>query len=307
MSLNHKSHLPTYLLLLAVIVVWGLVWPICKIGLAYISPLWFVEIRLIIAAFCMFLLVAVLGKLQLPRRRDLPMLIVIGILQIFLFLTLLTIGLKYVGAGKSAILTYTTPIWVTPIAFLVFKEKVPLLKLIGVLLGAAGIIILVSPWGVDWTDKSALLGNILLILAAISWSCAMLFTRYMPWHSSPLVMAPWQQVVALIPMTIVTLILEPTPHIIYNHALLGSILFASILATAFAYWGIVHVTKELPVVTTSISLLTVPVFSVIASYFMLDEAIDLNMLIAMILIITGLMCATLSVKISKGKPKLTSP
>ena len=45
-----------YLLLAAVVVLWGVNWPIMKIGLAYIAPVWFVTIRLFIGAALFFAL-----------------------------------------------------------------------------------------------------------------------------------------------------------------------------------------------------------------------------------------------------------
>ena len=54
-----------YLLLALVIVLWGSNWPIMKMGLAYIGPMTFSAARMVMAALCMFPLVAVLGRLHL--------------------------------------------------------------------------------------------------------------------------------------------------------------------------------------------------------------------------------------------------
>lgn len=61
-----------------------------------------------------------------------------------IFVLLINVGLHLVEAGRSAILVYTTPIWVTPIAIFIFKEKAGFLKWLGLVLGIAGIIVLPS-------------------------------------------------------------------------------------------------------------------------------------------------------------------
>ena len=290
------SQTKIYILLGLVVLTWGLLWPINKVGLYYIAPLWYISLRLIIATICMFLLAKVLGKLTLPKWRDWPMIFIVGFFQTGLFLGFLTIGLTQVGAGRAAILVYSTPIWVTPIAYFFFDESLSRFKLIGVILGVAGILLLFSPWGLDWSHKGIIIGNILLLLAALSWAFAMIFTRYMPWHSSVLQITPWQLLFATIPICFLALFLEPPPHIILNTSLIVSLLYASIFGTAFAYWGIVTVSKELPVITTSLSLLGVPIISVIASAIFLHEPITLTIFFAMVLILAGLAVASLNNK-----------
>ncbi|MGE3919909.1 MAG: EamA family transporter, partial [Gammaproteobacteria bacterium] len=73
---HHKPKKTVYLLLLSIILIWGLVWPVCKVGLDYITPLWFVALRLIISVACMFPMVALIGKLSWPKRQDFPMIFV---------------------------------------------------------------------------------------------------------------------------------------------------------------------------------------------------------------------------------------
>lgn len=309
---HHKPKTSVYLLLLSIILIWGLVWPVCKVGLDYITPLWFVALRLIISVACMFPIVALIGKLTLPKKRDFPMIFVIGIFQIGLFLALLTVGLLYVGPGRAAILVYSTPIWVTPVAFFFFGEKLTKLKALGIFLGVAGIITILSPWGMDWTNKNVIIGNILLILSAVSWAVAMLCTRYLPWHSSSIEMSPWQLLLAAIPMVILAAIFEPHAHITWNLSLYGALVFTSFLATAFAFWALVYVTRELPVTTTAVSMLGVPLVSVIASALLLGEAFTMNNLIAMALILVGLICAAVgdgkaSKKNGSAAPSLVKP
>ena len=172
------------LLLIFVILIWGLNWPINKIGLEYMSPIVFATSRLIIATVSMFLIVILTRNFIWPTRQDLPIILTIGLLQMGIFVLLINVGLHLVEAGRSAILVYTTPIWVTPIAIFIFKEKAGFLKWLGLVLGIAGIIVLFGPWGIKWDNYAALLGNGILLLAAMCWAIAIICARHMKWRGS---------------------------------------------------------------------------------------------------------------------------
>ena len=242
------------LLLIFVILIWGISWPVNKIGLEYMSPIVFATSRLIIATLSMFLIVILTRNFIWPSRQDLPIILAIGLLQMGVFVLLINVGLHLVEAGRSAILVYTTPIWVTPIAIFIFKEKAGFLKWLGLVLGIAGIIVLFGPWGIKWNDYAALLGNGILLLAALCWAIAIICARHMKWRHSPLKIVPWQLLVGTIPVLLLMLYEPSTKSIQWNWSLVGSLLFTGIMASALATWGIIVISKELPSITTSLSL-----------------------------------------------------
>ena len=134
-----------YLLLARVVLSRGVNWPVMKVGLLYMPPLWFAAARVLLGGACLFALVAARGRLRLPERRDLPILISVGVLQIGLFLGLIHFSLQYVDAGRSAILAYTTPLWITPMAVVLLNEPMTTGRLAGLGLGliTAGVALVV--------------------------------------------------------------------------------------------------------------------------------------------------------------------
>ena len=62
----------------------------------------------------------------------------IGLVQMAAMLTLMNFGLTSVAAGRSAILSYTTPLWVVPGAMLILGERLHLVKAMALLLGIRG-------------------------------------------------------------------------------------------------------------------------------------------------------------------------
>ena len=119
-----------YLLLAAIILLWGANWPIMKVGLQYLPPLWFATARVLLGCACLAALLAARGRLHPPAWGDLPVLISVGCLQIGIGLMAINVGLVYVEAGRSAILNYTTPLWVAPLAVGFLGERMSLSEVV---------------------------------------------------------------------------------------------------------------------------------------------------------------------------------
>lgn len=285
-----------YTLFATVILIWGLSWPINKMGVEYINPIWFATFRLILGTLSMFILVAALKRFIIPTRKDLPLILTLGFFQMGLFTLLINVGLFYVDAGRSAILTYTTPFWILPIAVLFFHEKLSRLKLVGFLLGLVGVLTLFSPWSIDWSDQDVVLGNGLLLLAAISFGISLLCARNMTWHRPAIELLPWQLLVGIIPVSLLSIIIAPNPEFTFNQTAVFSLLYTGILGTGFAYWCSNIVSKELPSITVSIGFLGVPICGLLSSALILHEPITASLKIALFCIPCGVLCVTLGNK-----------
>jgi drug/metabolite transporter (DMT)-like permease len=283
-----------YFLFAVIILIWGFSWPVSKLGVSYMPPIWFAASRLIIATVCIFCILALARKLVIPSRRDLPLILSIGLLQMGIFMALTNVGLAYTGVGHAAIIVYSTPLWVTPVAIFFFGEQIKPLKFIGLLMGFAGMFTLFSPWQFDWHNSHVLLGSGLLIMASACWASAMIISRYTTWHSSSLALLPWQLVVGTIPVTILALFLHPHPHIEWHLSLIAIMFYIGVLVTALGYWGTILITKTLPIMTTSLCFLLAPILGLLSSAWFLGEPLTINVLSAMALIIMGLICIALS-------------
>ena len=112
-----------YLQLAPNIVLFGLSWPIIKIGLEAASPLWFAAARATLSAATAFALLAGLGRLAWPPRADWPIVLSVGALQLACFFAFSNLGLQSLPAGRSSVLAYTAILWVVPLSLLV-GEKV---------------------------------------------------------------------------------------------------------------------------------------------------------------------------------------
>lgn len=272
----------------AVVIVWGANWPVMKVTLAHIPPLSFALARLLLGALCLFAVLAATRRLRLPGKADWPVVLSVGLLQLAAFLVFVNLGLTRVEAGRSAILSYTTLIWVTPIAVLALGEKLSPGKAVGLLFGLAGIALLFNPLDFDWSDRNALIGNVLLLGAALAWAIAIVHIRHHRFTLSSLQLAPWQMLVGAVPVAVLAALFEDPAAINPVPELWLALAYNGPLATAFALWAWIMVNRSLPAVTTAMASLAVPVVGVAAAAVTLGERVSLTGAGGLALIVAGL-------------------
>ena len=275
------------LALLIVIVAWGLTWPVNKVVLATLSPLWAVTLRSAIATVALFALAAWRGRISPPPRQDLPVLLSITLLHMLGFNLLASWGLGLVPAGRSVILAYTTPLWVAPGAALILREPLTLRRAVGVLIGLAGLVTLLNPLALDWRDRDVVLGHLAILAAALLWALSILHIRAHSWASTPFALVPWETLlttVILIPFTLGAV--PPSPGD-WSAQFLVLLLYLGVVGTAVAYWATATASRHLPAVTTSLGLLATPVVSVVTATLWLAEPLTLSLVLAIVLVLGG--------------------
>ena len=240
------------LLFIALILIWGFNWPIMKVGLAHITPIWFTAFRMLLSVPFLFAVLLAQRRITLPTRQDVPVLFSVGLLQMALFMGLTNFALLRVPAGRSAILAYTTPLWVTPLAAIFLKERLSALKLVGVALGLVGIVVLFNPLVFDWSDRRVVLGNGLLMLAAFLWALCIVHVRTHRWRATTLELMPWQMMLGAVPLVLFAYWQEGPLHADWSTTLDLILVYNGPIAAAFGFWASVNVNKSLPANKTSL-------------------------------------------------------
>jgi drug/metabolite transporter (DMT)-like permease len=270
-----------------VVIAWGLTWPVNKVILESLPPLWMMALRSAMATVALFTIAIWRGRLALPPRADMPVLLSITLLHMVGFALLAAWGLQLVPTGRSVVLAYTTPLWVTPGASLFLGERLTVRRLAGVVIGLLGLLVLFNPAAFDWSNREAVLGNGAIIVAALLWAASILHIRGHRWQSTPFDLVPWEMLLAtaiLMPLAIAT---SKVPNTEWNVRLVALLLYAGVPGTALAYWAIAVASRNLPAVTTSLGLLATPVVSVVIATIWLGETPTLPLLAAIVLILGG--------------------
>ena len=282
-----------FALFTVVVLAWGLNWPVAKLLLESVTPLWMTAIRSAIAAVVLLGLLLCTGNLRLPRRGDLPVALSIALLHMVAFAALVAIGLQIVPAGRSSVLGYTTPLWVTPAAALFLRERITPVRAAGVALGMGGLAVMFNPLAFDWNDRRALIGNGLILLAAFCWAISIVHTRAHRWISTPFQLVFWEVLLASGMLALLAYAFEGLPQIRWSARLALLFLYGGVVGVALAYWAVAMINRSLPAVTTSLGILATPVVGVASSMLVLGEPFSLTLLAALAMIIGGIALGTL--------------
>lgn len=265
-----------------------------KIALDGIPPVWLSCVRMGSTAFCLFVALAALRKLRLPGRADIPALLSVGIIMMGIYPAMTMTGLSFAEAGRSSLLSFITPLWVTPAAIVLFGENLTRLKATGLVLGLSGLAVLFNPIGFDWSDADIVYGNFLLVAGSMVWSITILHLRHHVWALSPFELAPWQMLAATAVAAPLALVFDAGEPILWSGKLLALLVFAGPIATTLTVLGAVAIVRSLPSITASLLMLATPVAGMLASAAILGEALTATNLLGLALIVGGIAAVTVS-------------
>jgi drug/metabolite transporter (DMT)-like permease len=283
-----------YLLLATVVLVLGLNWPIMATALESITPIWMGVFRVAGAAAVVITIGAVQGKMSVPPRRDLPMIVSLAVFRLAAVFVLVFTALELVPPGRSSVVVWTTSLWTVPIAAVFLGERMSGRRWVGLALGVAGVVVLFEPWAFDWEEPGVALGHALLILAAITNAATSVHIRGHRWTITPLEAIPWQLLGAAVPLVALGLIVDGPPLIDWTPQLVWIVLYQGMLATGIAFWAQIVILRNFSAVSTNLTLMAVPVVGVVSSAVLLGEDVTTALGIGLVLVIAGVALNLLS-------------
>ena len=174
------------------------------------------------------------------------------------------------------------------------SEAITKRRAIGIGIGLAGLGVIFNPRALDWSDRNALLGSGLIMVAAFCWAANIVYVRAHKWISTPFQLVFWQVLLAASVLSTIAAFKEGLPHIAWTARLVELMLFSGIVCTALAHWAMSMVNRSLPAVTTSLGLLATPVLGIVSASVVLREPLEPSLFLAMALIIGGILLGTIS-------------
>ncbi len=274
---------PKHLLFaLMVVVVWGLNFIAIYVGLQELPPFLFCTIRFALSALPLVFF--------LPKPKA-PLLTILGF---GLFNFALQFGLMFSGIalgmspGLASLVVQVQVFFSIGLAYVLFKEKPSLWKIIGSLISFIGLGLVASHVGGDVT----LIGLILTVLAALSWALGNIFTKKIN-ADSPLALVVWGNLVALPFMAIASLIVDGPSLIVsslqnISWITIGAILYVVFFATHLAYGLWAFLLSRYSTTLVVPYTLLIPVIGFLSTAFFLGEELSTWKLTASAFILSGL-------------------
>lgn len=283
-----------YVLAAATVLALGANWPIMAEGLERMSPLWLAAWRIAGAALVMATVLAARRRLSVPQREDRAIWLSVGLVQLAFVTAVVFVALRYVPPGRSSIIVWTSPLWTAPLARIFLHERLTRLRLTGIALGTIGILVLLEPWALDWSDGKILIGTAMLLVAAIGNALTAVHVRGHRWVGSPMALMPWQLGLAAVPTLTLALVLEGLPDARWSIGTIAIVAYQIFLGSAFGLWGILTIGRSLPAISANLSVMAVPVVGLVTSVTFLHEPLTAGVLAGLVLVLLGVVLGLLS-------------
>jgi drug/metabolite transporter (DMT)-like permease len=287
MALPKKSIL-IILAFFAIYVIWGSTYLLNKIAVTELPPFFLASIRFIVAGICIFIIAKILKVDISITKEQLKNTAIAG----FLFLTfgngVVVWALKYVDSGFAALEISAQPLVVLILMRIFQGKKISAMSYIGVLLGFIGIYLLVSQKQLI-SQEGQIIGMIMIFICMISWASGSLFVGKANLPSNYFVNTGYQMLTGGIMLAIASVgfgepwTLPSSWSMDVQWSMLGLILFGSIIAfTAFNY-----LLKEVSPEKVATSTYVNPIIALILGWWILNEQITTQSIIAAIVLLTG--------------------
>lgn len=271
---------------------WGSAMPVIKQGYTlwnipagdYAAKILFAGLRFAVAGGLVILFSSLSArKFLLPKSKSLPYVFKLAMVQTVLQYVFLYVGLANTAGVRSSILNGCSSCFAILLAcFLLRTERFTRAKLLGCVLGPAGVI-LMNLGGSSGGEGASLLGDACILLAALSYALSSALVKVYARYENPVILSGWQFLVGGIVMSLLSLALGGRLHGTTGEGLALFLYLAALSAVAYSLWG--TLLKRNPVSSVTIYGFMTPLFGVLLSGLLLGEqAMDAKTLGAMLLV-----------------------
>jgi drug/metabolite transporter (DMT)-like permease len=266
------DHIPARLwwVLAGLTFAWGFNWTAMKLALSEVAPFTFRSMCLGVGSAVLFAVMKAGGHpLGVPKGQW-GRLIVLSLTAITAWNLLVAYGVSMIPSGRAAILAYTMPAWAIPLSVWVLGERLNGRKLTGLLLGMAGLALLLGE-GVH-NLGAAPIGSLLVLCAALMWALATVYQKRFAVSMPVGVYTAWIMLLGGIPIFRGALILDDFGALaeVSPKAWFG-VAYNVFIAFAWAHWAWIKLATSLSVTVFSLAMLLTPMIGVLSGILFLGE------------------------------------
>lgn len=303
-----SENLMILLAFFAIYVIWGSTYMLNKVAVAEIPPFRLASIRFVTAGITIFIIARLMGKSLRITKKQFYNTIIAG----FLFLTfgngVVVWALKYVDSGFAALEISAQPLIVLLLMRIIDGKKIQAMSVLGVILGMIGMYLLVSQQHII-SKEGTVAGIIMIFFCMISWGYGSIFVSKADLPSNYFVNTGFQMLMGGLMLFVTSLLFgepfsSPANWTLKTHmAMLALIFLGSIVAfTSFNYL-LKKVSPEKVATSTYVN----PIIALALGWYLLDEEVTGQSLIAAIVLLTGVYFINTSKRLTRKSRVIKKP
>jgi len=248
---------------------WGLNWPAVRIMLGVLPPFTLRLLGLGLGALLLFALAAA-RRIQLwPERDSWPFVLLGGVFTVAGFNVCTAFAQLATTTSRAAVLTFTMPMMVALLAWIVMGERPGKRGAWALLLGGAGIAVLAQP--VLGAPVLNVTGLLMPLAAAFAWAVGTVATKRWPPSGHRIVLTAWQLGLGAVTTGLGAWLTGERLPGVWPDAVLMALAFHVLIATALAYVLWYRLLAEQSATVAALTTLTVPVVGVLGAMALVGE------------------------------------
>jgi drug/metabolite transporter (DMT)-like permease len=259
------------IVLVALTLVWGLNWPVMKMGVTGYPAFTFRAVSLVLGVPVLALvLVALKVPFRIPRRhwREFGWLTLFNML---VWHACIILAVQNLSSGRTAILGYTMPIFSALIGATMFSAVLSSRAWLGVGAAAVGVALLL------WHEFTGLaghpLGVALALFAAAVWALGTQLLRRTRIDVPTLTLSFWMTVITAVMMLSLSAIFEHREWRAPSAPIWWAIGYNALLIFGFSQPAWFYLARTLPPVASTLSVMFIPVLGVFSGAVWLGEVL----------------------------------
>ena len=260
----------------------------------YIGSLGLVLLR-VLGATIMFWTISLFFKSKPIDKEDRFTILKCGIFGMSLNIAAFIAGLDYSTPVNSSILIIISPIFVVILSFFIFKNKINFIKILGIILGFIGAIILILTADSNSSiGRNIPLGNFLFIVNSISYAYYLIIVKPMAEKYDLITLFKWLFLVGLIfnfPLGINQFLDVDWVNLPLYQAILP-MAFVVLGTTCMTYFLNGYALSKLTSTEVAVFMYLQPIIGVLFAIFTKSDTITVTIIIASILIFSGVYLTT---------------
>ena len=269
---------------------WSSAFTSVRMIVAEAAPLAALSVRLLISGFLGILIAWHLGQAMRLTQEQWRATIICGIFQNALYLGLNFVAMQIIEASIASIIASSMPLMVALAGWLVFRETLPFLGIVGLVFGILGVSLILSlrlETGVE------LQGLVLCVIAAMAFTVATLSVRGAVSGGNVMMIVGLQMIVGGVSLAIIALIWEPF-KINPSWRLLGAFTYTTLIPGLLATFIWFKLVGRIGAVKAATFHFLNPFFGVLIAAVLLGEKIGFWDYLGVVIITLGILAVQLS-------------
>lgn len=267
---------------------WSVTFVWIKVALQTYRPYEITLLRLVLASALLFLVIWIGKKSEKISKKDYLHLMLVSFCEPFMYFIGEANGMQYVSSTLGSLVISTIPIFAAVGAWIILRERISALLLIGLLVSCTGVAVMSLGSG----DLSANTKGILFLLIAVLAGCFYGITvRSLTLRYSALTIVAWQSLFGMLYFLPLFIIQDGKHFLAVQHSAEGLVTIAamSLFASVGAFMLFTGVIRDLGVAKSNVFTNLIPVFTVILAYLILGNTLNVIETIGLALALIGLL------------------